>query len=51
MIEHIDDNGDGYLTRDEFVEGCLEDEEFMSIVGLFDGRMVWGELFVQEEEE
>lgn len=44
IILQLDQNRDGYLTKDEFVEGCLADGDFMKLVNNFNGELIWGEL-------
>ena len=43
LFDALDDDGNGVLTEDEFIEGCLTDEAFVKLLDDFDGDFIWGE--------
>ena len=47
-VRNLDANHDGLVTKEEFVEGALEDDEFLSIVNTFNGELIWGELLTSQ---
>ena len=42
LFDALDANGDGVVTEDEFVEGCMSDEAFVKVLEEFTGEMLWG---------
>ena len=51
IILSLDRDSDGYLTKDEFVEGCLADGDFMKLVNNFNGELIWGELLRKPQQQ
>lgn len=45
VVAHLDKNGDGRITREEFIEGCLSDNDFLCLLQCFNGEIIWGNLF------
>ena len=45
VVKYLDANGDGFVSKDEFVQGCLDDEDFFGIASSFHGELIWGQLF------
>ena len=45
VVKQLDLNRDGYITEDEFVQGCLIDGDFFKLISCFDGVIpVWSDL-------
>jgi hypothetical protein len=44
VVANLDADGDGFITREEFVEGCLMDGEFFKLVDNFNGDLIWGSM-------
>ena len=42
LFEALDVDGDGTVTEDEFVNGCLKDEVFVMLLDKFSGDNIWG---------
>ena len=42
LFDALDDDGNGVLTEEEFVEGCLSDEAFVTLLEDFNGDFIWG---------
>ena len=42
LFEALDVNGDGAVTEDEFINGCLKDEVFIMLLEKFSGSDIWG---------
>ena len=41
LFEALDEDGNGSLTEDEFVEGCMTDEAFVQLLRDFNGDFIW----------
>ena len=35
-------DGDGVVTEDEFISGCMKDDVFIMLLQKFSGEEVWG---------
>jgi hypothetical protein len=46
VASQLDLNRDGIVTKDEFVDSCLENGDFMQLVNCFKGETVWGDLLI-----
>jgi len=42
LFNALDDDGNGSLTEDEFVSGCMSDEAFVKVLSEFSGDFIWG---------
>ena len=42
LFEALDVDGDGVVTEDEFISGCMKDEVFIMLLQKFSGEEVWG---------
>ena len=42
LFHALDANGDGVVTEDEFVDGCMSDEAFVKVMDEFSGEFLWG---------
>ena len=42
LFEALDDDGNGSLTEEEFVEGCMTDDAFVNLLRDFNGDFIWG---------
>merc|ERR1712037_1033953 len=42
LFEALDDDGNGTLDEEEFVQGCLSDEAFVKLLEDFNGDLIWG---------
>ena len=42
LFNALDDDGNGSLTEDEFVSGCMSDEAFVKVLTDFSGDFIWG---------
>ena len=42
LFDALDDDGNGSLTEDEFVTGCMSDEAFVKVLTEFNGDFIWG---------
>ena len=42
LFEALDDDGNGSLTEEEFVEGCMTDDAFVTLLRDFNGDFIWG---------
>ena len=42
LFNALDDDGNGSLTEDEFVTGCMSDEAFVKVLDEFSGDFIWG---------
>ena len=42
LFEALDVDGDGAVTEEEFITGCLKDEAFILLLERFSGDDVWG---------
>ncbi len=43
-MRHLDKNRDGFVSKEEFLKGCVEADVFDGLVEGFRGHLVWGEL-------
>ena len=50
IFKDLDVNGDGSVDEDEFVTGCLSDENFLFMLENFTCDFLWGDGFEQESE-
>ena len=50
IFKDLDVNGDGSVDEDEFVTGCLSDENFLFMLEHFTCDFLWGDGFHQDEE-
>ena len=41
LFDALDDDGNGFLTEEEFVEGCLTDEAFVKLLSDFNGDFIF----------
>ena len=46
LFEALDEDGNGSLTEDEFVEGCMTDEAFVQLLRDFNGDFIWNWKFI-----
>lgn len=42
LFEALDVDGDGAVTEEEFITGCLKDEAFIMLLERFSGDDIWG---------
>ena len=42
LFEALDVNGDGAVTEDEFIQGCMKDDVFVMMLEKFSGDNIWG---------
>ena len=42
QLEAIDKDGDGVVTEEEFINGCLKDQAFVMLLEKFSGDTIWG---------
>ena len=42
LFEALDVDGDGVVTEEEFISGCMKDEVFIMLLEKFSGEEVWG---------
>lgn len=42
LFNALDEDGNGSLTEDEFVTGCMSDEAFVQVLTDFSGDFIWG---------
>ena len=42
LFEALDVDGDGVVTEEEFISGCMKDEVFVMLLEKFSGEEVWG---------
>ena len=42
LFDALDDDGNGFLTEEEFVQGCLSDKVFVKVLEDFSGEFIWG---------
>ena len=42
LFEALDVNGDGAVSEEEFISGCLKDEVFVMMLEQFSGENIWG---------
>merc|ERR1712037_509964 len=42
LFSALDVDGDGTLTENEFVDGCMSDEAFVKVLSDFSGDFIWG---------
>ena len=42
LFNALDDDGNGFLTEDEFVSGCMSDEAFVKVLDEFSADFIWG---------
>lgn len=45
VVKYLDADNDGFVSKDEFVQGCLDDEDFFGIAPSLHGDLIWGTLF------
>ena len=46
VAKQLDTNRDGIITKEEFIESCLRNGDFMQLVNCFKGESVWGDLLI-----
>ena len=44
LFEALDVDGDGVVTEEEFIRGCMRDDVFVLLLQKFSGEEVWGDL-------
>ena len=42
LFNALDDDGNGFLTEDEFVSGCMSDEAFVKVLDDYSADFIWG---------
>ena len=42
LFEALDVDGDGVVTEEEFINGCLKDQAFIMLLEKFSGDTIWG---------
>lgn len=42
LFNALDDDGNGVLTEDEFITGCMSDEAFVKVLDEFSADFIWG---------
>jgi Ca2+-binding EF-hand superfamily protein len=42
LFEALDVDGDGDVTKEEFISGCMKDDVFIMLLEKFSGKEVWG---------
>ena len=42
LFNALDDDGNGFLTEDEFVTGCMSDEAFVKVLNDYSADFIWG---------
>ena len=42
LFEALDVDGDGVVTEEEFINGCLKDQAFVMLLEKFSGDTIWG---------
>ena len=42
LFNALDDDGNGFLTEDEFVTGCMSDEAFVKVLDDYSADFIWG---------
>ncbi|XP_023341119.1 uncharacterized protein LOC111711100 [Eurytemora carolleeae] len=42
LFNALDDDGNGFLTEDEFINGCMSDDAFVKVLDDFCGDFIWG---------
>ena len=42
LFNALDDDGNGVLTEDEFITGCMSDEAFVKVLDEFSSDFIWG---------
>ena len=49
VFSRLDNNRDGVLTREEFIEGCLQDPEILRSLENFQLNILWNVLLLDRQ--
>ena len=49
LFDALDEDGNGLLTEEEFVNGCLSDKIFIKVLEEFSGEFIWGHVGLGNE--